>query len=59
MAYLLRAMKKEVRSMQDSKLKKKARETLLKGQKKQAPIAIEEKGKGEDESTVSPEVETS
>jgi Sec-independent protein translocase protein TatA len=28
LAYLLRAMKKEVRNLQDSKLKKKARETL-------------------------------
>lgn len=29
LAYLLRAMKKEVRAMQDVKLKKKARETLM------------------------------
>jgi hypothetical protein len=48
-------MKKEVRSMQDAKLKQKARETLLKGQKKQTPVAIQEEGKGDDESTVNEE----
>ena len=52
MAYLLRAMKKEVRTMQDSKLKQKAREALQKGQKKKegTPGAVAQERTGEDES---------
>jgi hypothetical protein len=37
-------MKKEVRSMQDAKLKQKARETLLKGKKQQQQAAASARG---------------
>ena len=43
LAYLLRAMKKEVRAMQDAKLRKKAKESLLRGNSLRQPAKNEEK----------------